>query len=270
VAILAFGYHAQTTTRKESLLASAAATYALAYYPVMFTVAGTKMLAPLAPFPVLALLFALSFIVSARTLDQGEGRLVGVALLLADYLVLSGLSIGVAAQDPAEEFNSLLMMLAVVTAGGLLGASKLVGESGAGIRIGVSKIPTVAMIAFLVLSIGVITPDAVVGTAPKLGSDSYYFQAPVVAGGFNAEPNLVTTGVASNFSFQGTDPSSIQSDNLLAAGIGVHSSNCCVDGIEMDTERTYSCITTGAWLSPPAPGRSATPSSPAEVTHGST
>jgi hypothetical protein len=232
VALLASGYPAQRASRSESLLGSAAAYYALAYYPVMFTVAGAKMLAPLAPFPVLGMLFALTFIISARTLSQGEGWLVGLTLLLVDYLVLSALSIGTAAQYPGEEVSSILMMLAAVVSGGLLGASKLVGGSRNGMRLGTSGIPTVIMIAFLVLSIGVITPDAVVGTAPKLGSSSYYFQVPVVAGGFNAAPNLVTTGVASNFSFQGTDPTSIQPDNFLAAGIGVHSSNCCVDGID--------------------------------------
>jgi hypothetical protein len=232
VALLASGHPARRESGNQSLLGSVAAYYALAYYPFMFTVAGAKMLAPLAPFPVLGMLFALSFIVSAKTLNQGRGPLVGLALLLVDYLVLSALSIGVAAQSPGEEVSSILTMLAVVAAGGLLGASMLVGGSRTGMRIGTSKIPTVIMIVFLVLSIGVITPDAVVGTAPRLGSNRYTFLAPVVAGGFNAAPNLVTTGVASNFSFQGTDPSSIQADNFLAAGIGVHSSNCCVDGID--------------------------------------
>ena len=41
-----------------------------------------------------------------------------------------------------------------------------------------------------------------------------------------------TKGVSANFSFQGTNTSGIQQDNFLAAGIGIHSPNCCVDGID--------------------------------------
>lgn len=230
LAVMAFGHAAKGTTRYEPVVGSAAACYALAYYPVMFTVAGARILAPLSPIPVLGMLFALSFIVSARTLGLGEGRLAALALPLVDYAVLSALSVGAAAQFAGEEAASILIMLAAVAAGGLLGAAEPVGGSRAGRRLGASRVPTAAMIVFLVLAIGVITPDAVVGTAP--GHGSYYFQTPVVAGGFNAAPNIVTTGVAANFSFQGTDPSSIQGNNFLAAGIGVHSSNCCVDGID--------------------------------------
>ena len=232
LATLYAGHPSAGTTRSEAALGSGAAFYALAYYPFMFTVAGAKILAPLFPLSVLAMLSAVAFITSARALNRGEGRLAALALPLVGSVVLSALSIGAAPQYLPEEAVSILTMLAAVVAGSILGATGVAGRSGVGLRLGRSRAATVVMIVFLVLSIGVVTPDAVVGTAPKLGSGSYYFLTPVVAGGFNAAPNLVTTGVASNFSFRGTDPSAIQSDNFLAAGIGVHSSNCCVDGID--------------------------------------
>ena len=39
-------------------------------------------------------------------------------------------------------------------------------------------------------------------------------------------------GVSANFTFQGTNTSSIQQNNFLAVDIGIHSPNCCVDGID--------------------------------------
>jgi len=47
-----------------------------------------------------------------------------------------------------------------------------------------------------------------------------------------SDPSVGTKGVSANFSFQGTNVSGIQQDNFLAAGIGIHSPNCCVDGID--------------------------------------
>jgi len=91
---------------------------------------------------------------------------------------------------------------------------------------------TAGLVGVVLLSMVVIQPDAVNGTAPNLVANSYYFQTPVVVGGFNSGPNVGTKGVSANFSFRGTYASSIQPNNFLAAGIGIHSPNCCVDGID--------------------------------------
>lgn len=230
--ILAFGFGARRTTRNESMIGSAASYFALAYYPVMFTVAGAKVLTPLSPFPVLGMLLVLSFVVSVRTLSLGEGWKAALALPVVDYLVLSALSFGIAPQYEGQALGAITLLLVPAVAGSLLGASRFFGRSGAGLRLAWSKVSTVILILFLVLSFVVVTPDAVAGTAPRMDIASYHFLTPVVAGGFNSATNFVTTGVASNFTFQGTEPASIQTDNFLAAGIGVHSSNCCVDGID--------------------------------------
>lgn len=218
-------------TRTESLLGAATACYGIAYYPVMFTVAGTGLLPPLfSPSLAVALLAALSFVMSARVVGLGESWPLAAAAPVAAYLALAAISIGIAAQYMGEALSLVGVASAPVVVGSILGAQSHTG--GLVLRAAKSRATTALLIGVVVLSIVFITPDAVNGTAPDLPSGSYRFTTPVVAGGFNAAPNVVVTGVAANFSFRGTDPSIIQADNYLGAGVGVHSSNCCVDGID--------------------------------------
>jgi hypothetical protein len=87
----------------------------------------------------------------------------------------------------------------------------------------------------------VILPDAVNGAMPlqiasssssSSSSTGRAFSSPSFVGGLMAEPFLRPKGVSVVVSFAGTNSASIQSDNFLAAGIGVHSPDCCVDGID--------------------------------------
>ncbi|MGD0319834.1 MAG: ABC transporter substrate-binding protein [Nitrososphaerales archaeon] len=123
-------------------------------------------------------------------------------------------------------------LIACVVAASLIGALGPVGGREAVRRLVRSKALTAGLVGIVLLSMVVVPLDAVNGTAPNLVTNSSYFLTPVVVGGFNSDPNVRTTGVSANFSFQGTNVSSIQSDNFLAAGIGIHSPNCCVDGID--------------------------------------
>ena len=216
----------------ESVLMKSAVFYAIAYYPVIYTVAGVNIVAPVSPFFVLGLLALLSFATSARVFENGRDWKAGLAVPIVTFLVLSSVSVGIAAQYIQQVIPFMGILLACVVPASLLGALDSVSGKEAVRRIANSKALMAGLVVVVVLSMAFIPLDAVNGTAPNLVNNSYYFLTPVLAGGFNPDLNVRTTGVSANFSFQGTDPSSIQSDNFLAAGIGIHSPNCCVDGID--------------------------------------
>ncbi|HZW85328.1 MAG TPA: hypothetical protein VFE91_05445, partial [Nitrososphaerales archaeon] len=75
----------------------------------------------------------------------------------------------------------------------------------------------------------VIIPDATTATSPAGGIAKL---PPVYVGGYMDAPAGHAGGVGVNVSFGGTDPSSVQEDNYLSGGIGVHGAGCCVDGID--------------------------------------
>jgi hypothetical protein len=95
-----------------------------------------------------------------------------------------------------------------------------------------------AVIIVLILMVTFV-PDATANVVPGDGSGTGLaisgtpvFGPLVYAGGFMPGAFSRPTGVASTVSFAGTNASSIQADNFLAAGIGTHSPDCCVDGID--------------------------------------
>ncbi|MGD0478021.1 MAG: hypothetical protein ABSB29_07640 [Nitrososphaerales archaeon] len=233
VVLSAAGFPAKNRlTRIETALRNSAAFYSIAYYPVIFTVAGVKLVAPVSPLPVLGLVALLSFVTSARVFEEGHDRRAGLAVPIITFLVLSSVSVGIAAQYTQQAIPLMGILLACVVAASLLGVLGPVGGREAVRRVARSKVLTAGLVGVLLLSMVVIQPDAVNGTAPNLVANSYHFQTPVVVGGFMSDPYVGTKGVSANFSFQGTDASSIQPNNFLAAGIGIHSPNCCVDGID--------------------------------------
>ena len=219
-------------SRIESVLMKSAVFYAIAYYPVIYTIAGVNVDPPVSPFFVLGLLALLSFATSARVFESDNDWKAGLAAPIITFLVLSAVSIGIAAQYIQQAIPLIGALLAFVAAGSLLGTLSLVSGRGVVRRVAESRALTAGLVVIVVLSMAFFPLDAVNGTAPNLATGSYSFLTPVVAGGFNPTPNVRTTGVSANFSFQGTEVSSIQPDNFLAAGIGIHSPNCCVDGID--------------------------------------
>ena len=233
VALSAAGFSVKNRlSRIETVARDSTVFYAIAYYPVIFTIAGVKLVASVSPLPVLGLAAFLSFVTSARVSERANDWKAGLAVPVIAFLVLSLVSVGIAAQYIQQAIPLLGVLLACVVAASLLGVLGPVGRREAVRRLARSEALTAGLVGVVLLSMVVVPLDAVNGTAPNLVTNSYYFLTPVVAGGFNSGPNVRTTGVSANFSFQGTDASSIQSNNFLAAGIGIHSPNCCVDGID--------------------------------------
>jgi len=174
----------------------------------------------------------LSFVTSARVFEEGSDWSTGLAVPIITFLVLASVSIGIAVQYIPQAIQLMGILFVCVTAASLLGVLGPVGGREAVRRFARSKALTAGLVGVVLISMIVIPPDAVNGTAPNPVTNSYYFLTPVIAGGFNSAPNVGTTGVSANFSFQGTDASTIQPSNFLAVGIGIHSPNCCVDGID--------------------------------------
>jgi hypothetical protein len=81
----------------------------------------------------------------------------------------------------------------------------------------------------------VVTPDEVNAVLPTTYTGAATHLAigvPVYLGGFMDTPAGHSTGVAVTVSFTGTNLTSIGSRNFLSGGIGVHSPDCCRDGID--------------------------------------
>ncbi len=219
-------------SKTESMLGNSSAFYAIAYYPVAFTIAGVKLVAQISPLPVLVLVSLLSLATSVRVFEKGKDRRVGLAVPVFAFLLLTGVSAGIASQYLAQVVPLIGVLLACVAAASLLGVLGVTGGWEGVRRLARSRALTAGLVGLVLLVMVVIPMDAVNGTSPNLVTGSYSFQTPVVVAGFNSGPNVGTRGVSANFSFEGTNSSSIQMDNYLAAGIGIHSPNCCVDGID--------------------------------------
>lgn len=56
--------------------------------------------------------------------------------------------------------------------------------------------------------------------------------APVYEGAYMDAAPWHALGAGVTVDFTSTNPSAIQDDNFLAAGLGIHATGCCVDGID--------------------------------------
>jgi hypothetical protein len=229
LALSAAGHAWKGLSRAEHALGCAFAFYAIAYYPVAFSLAGVRLVTQFSPFPLLMVVSLLSLVVAARVRSGGESPKVALAVPTLSFLALTGVSVGIASQYLAQVIQLILVQLTCVLVASFVG---VVRNQKTLQRFAGSKVLTAALVSLVILLLVVIPPDAVNGTAPNLTDSSYLFKSPVVVAGFNSEPNLGTRGVSANFSFDGTTPSAIQRNNYLAAGIGIHSPNCCVDGLD--------------------------------------
>jgi len=233
MAILAAGYSAKNRmSRTESMLAHGAVFYSIAYYPVIYSLAGVRLIAAISPIPLLGLVAVLAFVTAFRVSEEEKTWRSGVGIPLLSLLTLLGISIGITAQYVQQVVPLVGTLLACAVCGGLAGSFNSRIMRGVGRRPLGSFVLTWMLVTVVLFSIVVIPPDAVNGTAPDLTTKSYYFLTPALVGGFNTEQDVRSIGVSANFSFQGTQPSSIQADNFLAVGISAHSPNCCVDGID--------------------------------------
>jgi len=228
LSVVGFSEKNQLTKKSDISINKIAIFYSVAYYPVIFTIAGTKLVSQISPASVIAIVALLSFATSASVLERTNDRRLALFLPALTFLALVVISIGVASQYINQILLLLSVLFATVVATSIIGTLFSFKVSGI-VR---SKFFAIGLIGFVLLVNVAITPDAVNGTAPNLNTNSYYLLNPVFVGAFMSSPSIGTKGVAANFTFQGTNTSSIQQDNFIAVGIGVHSPNCCVDGID--------------------------------------
>jgi len=206
---------------------------AIGFYPVVFTFAGTKLLPPFHPWAAGAILAVAAFPVSVTTaITYGTKRGILLPVLSMGFLLLICFGIAVAyLQNVLADIGALLVcVVAAATAGAELARERkgLVSAH----RPMFSALLALGIVFVLVLML-LTTPDAVNGVTPNPGSTTAFSQGiPVYSGGFMEGPPGHSEGVGVTVSFSGTNPSSIQPDNYLSAGIGVHAAGCCVDGID--------------------------------------
>jgi hypothetical protein len=206
---------------------------AITYYPVVFTVAGTKLLAPIAPIPVVAIVFIPSLVFAGRITRTSNWRVGFLITAVANLLVLA-VTLGIARQYLPQISSLVYLMLAASLIGTAVGCATA-KSSGYGPLLASNKLLS-ATVLILLLSTVVFLPDAVAGVAPTTPTDGaasgFVIGPSVYVGGFDTQPFIRPESVAVSMSFAGTNVSSIQPDNYLSAGLGVHATNCCVDGID--------------------------------------
>lgn len=243
IAGISIGCYARTrheVTGRSLLVVGAATISAVAYYPVVFTVAGTRLLSPFSPFPVLAVVALLSFGVAAR-MAYTSGMKAGVGVTILSDTTLLLVTIGIARQYLVEILPVVASLLAAGAISALLGgwlggASTRSPSSFSSRHAARSNAPALAALLLVLLMMPLFMPDATAGVIPQEATghstSSYVFGTTVYAGGFMTRSFLRLKGVSVGVSFAGTNASSIQPDNFLSGGIGIHSPHCCVDGID--------------------------------------
>jgi hypothetical protein len=242
IAAISVGCFARTrqgVTGKRLLFVTAATACAIEYYPVVFTVAGTRLLSPFSPFAVLVAVALLSFGVAA-SMTHASGMKTGVDVTLLSNVTLMLLTVGIARQYYAEILPVVASILAVgavaALLGGWLGSLSARSPSPSFSRFVRSNATAFAALVLVLVMLSVFMPDATAGVIPQeatgQSTSPYAFGTVVYAGGFMTHSFLRLEGVSVGVSFAGTNASSIQPGNFLSGGIGIHSPDCCVDGID--------------------------------------
>ena len=206
---------------------------AIGFYPVIFTLAGTRLLQPLHPWASAAILVAAAFPVSVIA-TIGFGARKGVLLPLGSMAVLLLISLGIAVPYVQSVLFDIGVFSIAVAIAAMAGAALTVRRR-AFVVSHRSKISVLLAIGVVVVLATMLltTPDAVNGVVPTTGSTTTFAQGvPVYSGGAMEGPAGHASGAAVTVSFEGTSAQSIQADNYLAAGIGIHAAGCCVDGID--------------------------------------
>jgi len=209
---------------------------AVAYYPVIFTFAGTRLLGAFHPWGVVTLLFIVSFSTAAATSARTRA-LTGFIVTLVAGAVTFLVALGIARAYLSLIVGDILLMVSALVVGASVGALVMGRHGNSRLsRFASSSKPLTAAVILVLLMTVVFYPDAAVGVVPRIGASGaasvFGMGVPVYAGGYMDSALDRVEAVSLNVSFAGTNASSIQADNYLAAGIGVHSPGCCVDGID--------------------------------------
>ena len=216
-----------------SLLGGLFGMVAVGFYPVVYTLAGVGLLPPFHPWVSAVILAVATFPVAAATAIT-HGTRSGALLPVVSMGFLFLISFGVAVaylQGVITDFGILALVVAVTAIAG----AALVKERRSLVlahRVELSTLLGVGII--LVLAMMLLTsPDAVNGVVPASGTPATISQGtPVYSGAFMEGPAGHAQGAGITVSFSGTNVSSIQPDNYLSAGIGIHAAGCCVDGVD--------------------------------------
>jgi len=211
---------------KWALAVAAGSSFAaVAYYPVIFDFAGTQLLQPTHPWGLLAVVFLAALAASSGTalVLGGHVRLFLPILSLALLLVIS---VGIAAAYLDSISSDVVLMALAALAGGAVGA-RVEGRHARKL----TPLWGVAVVLVLVMTVFVL-PDAVSGVVPAPGGQGVEMGVPVYVGGYMAAQQGHAAGAGVTVTLAGANASSVQSDNFLSAGLGVHSAGCCVDGID--------------------------------------
>jgi hypothetical protein len=232
-AALGAAAHHRSVSPLVQLLGAFFGFTAVGFYPVIFTFAGTRLLPPFHPWASAAILAVVAFPVSvAVSLDFGSKR--GVLVPLGGMGALLLISFGIAAAYLQSVLLDVVVLSIAVAAAALAGIGLTRKERKLALaqRSKISSLLAVGIALVLAMML-LTTPDAVNGITPASGSATAFVQGvPVYSGGAMEGPAGHAAGAGVTLSFEGTNASSIQGDNYLAAGIGIHSAGCCVDGID--------------------------------------
>jgi hypothetical protein len=211
------------------LILSASLFASIAYYPIVFSIAGARLVPPFAPYPLLLAVGLLSF---ATAVEAARFGWRWSALPLVVFAVIALLTIGISLQYIAPSMILVGQMAGAIALGSLIGYVA---------RYGFRRITTLSN-AFLVLGVLVVVlitavfipypVSAIVHVQGHGGTLTLQEGTPAYVGGFMDQPQVRMEGAAVTVSFNGTQSASIQTDNYLSAGMGVHSPGCCVDGID--------------------------------------
>jgi len=224
--------HSQTSP-SASLLGGFFGMVAVGFYPVVYLFAGAKLLPPFDPWISAVLLAVATFpvaVATAVTYGSRSGVLLPVVSMGVLFLILFGIAVTYL-QDILADFGILALVVAITAAAGTALAKErrtLVAAH----RHEFSTLLGVGIMLVLAMML-LTTPDAVNGIVPNSGTPATLGQGtPVYSGAFMEGPAGHAQGAGITVSFSGTNVSSIQPDNYLSAGIGVHAAGCCVDGID--------------------------------------
>jgi hypothetical protein len=208
---------------------------ALAFLPVAYTLAGARLLVPLFPWSMFIFFVLLSF-VTAVTSCSRLGLLPGFLLPLAATGFVFSLFWSMATGYLLQILLGFQMMALGALTGSALGAltAHFRKEVVRRHEVGFSRSLLIVLLLVLLLVV-VVAPDEVSGVLPEPATGPPLHLAigiPVYAGGYMDTDASHSTGVAVTVSFAEITPASIGDDNFLSGGIGVHSPDCCRDGID--------------------------------------
>lgn len=220
--------------RWTKLLVEGCTFYAVAYIPLVFTMAGGSLLPQLDGLLLPSILAIIAALVVVTFGEEGKLEQPLIPLLSIGVLVLVGS--GNALQYYAELQSTLVLVFLYTALGSTLGFLGVKRTSRVSARLRHSSFPFIGLVLLIIVGSLVVWPEAVVGTVISTSSLEapiiYSYTIPDAAGGFMSSPMIHSEGVGVNVTFVSYNMNSISSGGFLAGGIGVHSADCCTDGID--------------------------------------